>query len=144
MPGSRRSGLLWGTVVSGVVMNVLDALVNGIFFLRDFQANAERLGLDPGAADSLPGLVIWVTMDFVFGFVLAWLYGALRPAGGAGAATALRAGAALYVPTTCVILGFGVLGMLTPPLLVKMAVSGAAVVGVGALAAGRTYEKVAG
>jgi hypothetical protein len=39
-----------------------------------------------------------------------------------------------------VILGFGVLGMLTAPLLVRMAASGLVVVAIGAIVAGRVYE----
>jgi len=121
-------------------MNALDGLVNGVFFLNEFRANAARLGLDPAAAESPLGLVTWVAMDFVFGFVLAWVYGAFRARHDAGVATALRAAAVLYVPTTSVILGFGILGMLTPALLLKMALSGLFVVGTGAVAAGKMYE----
>jgi hypothetical protein len=64
----------------------------------------------------------------------------LRRSEAAGVATALKAGAVLYLPTTGVILGFGVLGMLTGSLLVKMAVSGLVDVATGAVVAGKVYE----
>jgi hypothetical protein len=140
MPSAPRGRLLLATFVSGVVMNVLDALVNGVFFLDEFRANALRLGLDPGAAQTPLGIVTWVALDFVFGFVLAWVYGALREREPAGVPTALKAAAVLYVPTTGVILGFGVLGMLTGSLLVKMTLSGLVDVGLGAIVAGKVYE----
>jgi hypothetical protein len=140
MSSQPRGRLLLATLVSGIVMNVFDGLVNGVLFLEAFRANAVRLGLDPAAAQSPLGLVTWVTLDFVFGFVLAWTYGVLRRSEAAGVATALKAGAVLYVPTTGVILGFGVLGMLTGSLLVKMAVSGLVDVATGAVVAGKVYE----
>lgn len=144
MSTNPRHPLLWGALASGIVMNVLDGATNGVFLLREFQANAARLGLDPGAAESVPAMATWVSMDFVFGFVLVWVYAALRPTYGSGTATALRAAAVLYVPTTGIILGFGILGMLTTSLVVKMAISGAIVVGVGAVVAGRVSEKITG
>jgi hypothetical protein len=140
MPSQPRGRLLLATLVSGIVMNALDGLVNGVLFLDEFRANAARLGLDPAAAQSPLGLVTWVTMDFVFAFVLAWTYGVLRRSDMGGVTTALKAAAVLYVPTTGVILGFGVLGMLTGSLLVKMVVSGLVDVATGAVVAGKVYE----
>jgi hypothetical protein len=140
MSSPPRRRLLLATLVSGIVMNGLDGLVNGVLFLEEFRANAVRLGLDPAAAQSPLGLVTWVALDFVFAFVLAWIYGVLRRTDTSGVATALKAGAVLYVPTTGVILGFGVLGMLTGSLLVKMVVSGLVDVAAGAIVAGKVYE----
>jgi hypothetical protein len=140
MSSPPRRRLLLATLVSGIVMNGLDGLVNGVLFLEEFRANAVRLGLDPAAAQSPLGLVTWVALDFVFAFVLAWTYGVLRRTETSGVATALKAAAVLYVPTTGVILGFGVLGMLTGSLLVKMVVSGLVDVAAGAIVAGKVYE----
>ena len=140
MPSQPHRRLLLATVVSGIVMNALDGVVNGVLFLGEFRANATRLGLDPAAAFSPLGLITWITLDFVFAFVLAWVYGALRLRDGRGVATAMKAAAVLYVPTTGVILGFGVLGMLTGSLLLIMATSGLVVVSLGAIVAGRVYE----
>ena len=133
MIGINRRGLLLGAFASGIVMNVLDGLTNGILFVNEFRANSIRLGLDPAAAESSLGIVTWVSLDFLFGLVLVWLYAAMRPTYGAGPLTALRAAAAVYLPTTGIILGFGVLGILTGSLLVKMSISGAIVLAAGAL-----------
>jgi hypothetical protein len=140
MSSQPRRRLLLATVIAGVVMNALDGLVNGVLFLGEFRANAVRLGLDPAAAFSPLGVFTWITLDFVFAFVLAWVYGALRLRDARGVFTALKSAAALYVPTTGVILGFGVLGMLTGPLLLIMATSGLVVVSLGAIVAGWAYE----
>lgn len=140
MLSKPRGRLLLATLASGIVMNALDGLVNGVLFLEEFRANVARLGLDPAAAQSPLGLVTWVTLDFIFAFVLAWTYGVLRRTDARGVTTALKAAAVLYVPTTGVILGFGVLGMITGSLLVKMTLSGLVDVVAGAMVAGNVYE----
>ncbi len=140
MLSKPRGRLLLATLASGIVMNALDGLVNGVLFLEEFRANVARLGLDPAAAQSPLGLVTWVTLDFIFAFVLAWTYGVLRRTDARGVTTALKAAAVRYVPTTGVILGFGVLGMITGSLLVKMTLSGLVDVVAGAMVAGNVYE----
>jgi hypothetical protein len=134
-------GIVFGGIAAGIVMNVMDGVTNGILMFDEFRANTTRLGLSPAAATSPLGLATWVSLDFLFGIILVWLYAAMRPRYGPGPATALRSALAVYLPTTGIIAGFTVLGFLTGPLLIKMAFAGALTLAAGALLGARLYRE---
>ena len=132
--------VLIGGVVAGVVMNVMDAVTNGVLMLAEWRANSTRLGLDPAAAEGVANLVILAAVDVLFGIVLVWLYAAMQPRYGATVRTALLAAAAMFVATMGIIIGFVLMGVLTPWLLVQMAIAGAVTLAAGAVAGARFYR----
>ena len=88
----------WGRVVlggllAGVVLNVVDYLFYGVMMKQDLAAAMQALGKQPGAMDSL--VPLFVTLDFVTGIALLWVYAAIRPRFGAGVKTAVIAGVAV-------------------------------------------------
>ena len=89
----------WGRVVlggllAGVVLNVVDWLVYGVWLKADLAAALQALGKQPSAMDA--GLPLWVALDFVYGIGLLWVYAAIRPRFGAGPQTAVIAGVAVW------------------------------------------------
>lgn len=88
----------WGRVVlggllAGVVLNIFDSAVYGVWLQRDLAAAMQALGKPPVSSSS----VLWfVVLDFVYGIGLVWLYAAIRPRFGAGPKTAVLAGLALW------------------------------------------------
>jgi len=89
----------WGRVVvggllAGVVLNIFDWLVYGVWLSADIAAGMQALGKDPRAMDS--AIPLWVTLDFVYGIGLVWVYAAIRPRFGAGPGTAVIAGLAVW------------------------------------------------
>jgi hypothetical protein len=89
----------WGRVVlgglaAGVVLNIVDYVLYGVWLRPDFAATMQALGKPPGATDSL--IPLFVVVDFVFGIGLVWLYAAIRPRYGAGVKTAVIAGVAVW------------------------------------------------
>jgi hypothetical protein len=130
-----------GAAAAGVLMNVMDAVTNGLLMFNDFQANSRRLGLDPAAAIAPAAVFTWIALDFVFGWILVWMYAAMRPRYGPGVATALRSATAMYVPTTSIIAGFAIQGFLTPRLFAGMALAGALTLAAGALIGGWLYRE---
>jgi len=89
----------WGRVVlggllAGVVLNVVDYLFYGVMMKQDLAAAMQALGKQPGAMDSL--VPLFVTLDFVTGIALLWVYAAIRPRFGAGVKTAVIAGVAVW------------------------------------------------
>jgi len=89
----------WGRVVvggllAGLVLNLLDFLVNGVWLSNDWNAAMQALG--KGQMDA--ALIKWfVIYDFLVGIFMVWLYAAIRPRYGAGAKTAVYAGVATWL-----------------------------------------------
>ena len=92
----------WGRVVlggllAGLVLNVLDFLVNGVWLGTEWNAAMQALG--KGRMDA--ALIKWfVISDFLLGIFMVWLYAAIRPRYGAGARTAVYAGVATWLVIT--------------------------------------------
>jgi hypothetical protein len=89
----------WGRVVAGgllagVVLNVIDWLVYGVWLHPDLAAAMQALGKQPAAMDS--AVPIFVLVDFLCGIGLLWVYAAIRPRFGAGPKTAVIAGLAVW------------------------------------------------
>jgi hypothetical protein len=86
-------GVIVGGLVAGLVLNVIDYLVWGVWLAPDFNAALQAQGRPP--ADSL--IPLFVLLDFVYGIVLIYLYAAIRPRFGAGPGTAVHAGIILWI-----------------------------------------------
>jgi hypothetical protein len=88
----------WSRVVvagllAGLVLNVIDFVVYGMWLKPDFAAALQALGKQPPGGSTI---LLYVVLDFVYGVGLLWLYAAIRPRFGAGAKTAVVAGLALW------------------------------------------------
>jgi len=99
LPEVRMGKINWGRVVlggllAGVVLNVVDYLFYGVMMKQDLAAAMQALGKQAGAMDSL--VPLFVTLDFVTGIALLWVYAAIRPRFGAGVKTAVIAGVAVW------------------------------------------------
>jgi hypothetical protein len=83
-----------GGLVAGLVLNVFDFLVYGVWLKNDM--NAALTALNKPAMST--NMIMWfVFLDFLFGIWLVWLYAAIRPRFGAGPKTAVYAGLAMWV-----------------------------------------------
>src|SRR6266436_1907137 len=83
-----------GGLLAGVVLNVWDMVVNGMFLKNDWNAAMHALG----KGDMSGTMIVWfVICDFITGLFLVWLYAAIRPRYGAGAKTAVCAGVGAWV-----------------------------------------------
>jgi hypothetical protein len=133
--------VLLGAFVAGTVMNVLDAVTNGLLVRSELAANSVRLGLDPAAAETPAGLVILAGLDYVLGAALVYVYAAMRPRFGPGPATALRGAAALYVATMVIVVGFALMGVVTASMLWKMSLAGVVTMAAGGLAGAAVYKE---
>jgi len=84
----------WGRVIlggllAGVILNVLELILNLLIYAEGMEAALEVMGVEqPGTA----WMVTFVILAFVIGCVISFLYAAMRPRLGAGPFTALAAG----------------------------------------------------
>ena len=88
-------GVIVGGLVAGLVLNIIDFLVYGVWLAPDMAAAMKAAGRPP--IDNL--IPLFVIVDFLFGIALVQLYAAIRPRFGAGPGTAIKAGIYVWVLT---------------------------------------------
>ncbi len=87
------SRVVLGGLLAGVVLNVVDWLMYGVWLKQDLAAAMQAIG-KPASMDNL---IPWfVFLDFVSGIGLLWVYAAIRPRFGPGVGTAVIAGVAVW------------------------------------------------
>lgn len=87
------SRVLLGGVVSGLVLNIGEHLLNHVVLVRLF-ANADAEVAVAGF--SAVQVVSGVSILFAFGFALVWIYASIRPRFGPGPKTAVIAGLTVW------------------------------------------------
>ena len=105
-----------GGIVAGIVLNIIDYLVNGVWLAAQWAAASAKLntGVDAMAGSAIAGYVVG---DFVFAILIVWAYAAMRPRFGAGAGTAVKAALLVWAITAVVGAQFVVLGVYPGQLL---------------------------
>jgi hypothetical protein len=117
--------VLIGGVVAGVVMNVIDFIVN-MFIVGD-RMKAETEAFKPGLSDQMMStstMVSYIVMDFVLGFALIWTYAAIRPRFGPGIKTASYAAILFWILAGIFLSGYLHMGMMSSGLWFTFAVLG--------------------
>lgn len=100
--------VLWGGLLAGLFLNVSEGVLNAGILMDDYQAVMVRYGL----TEASWAMVGYILGAFAFGFVLAWLYAAIRPRFGGGAKTGAIAGTAIWVVAYAVpTIWFGAMGL---------------------------------
>jgi hypothetical protein len=102
----RTGRIVAGGLAAGVVMNICDFVINNYILSEAWQRAAAIRNLDAAALGSTPALVTFVTIDFLLGTLLVWLYAAIRPRFGPGPATAIIASFAVFAACTLVVASY--------------------------------------
>lgn len=105
-----------GGIASGIVMNIMDFIGNGVLFGDRLKADANAL--KPGLGDmmgSMGGkqLAGYVIMDFVIGGLLVWTYAAMRPRFGPGPKAAVMVAIAYWIFGSIVAVNYMASGMMS-------------------------------
>jgi hypothetical protein len=83
-----------GGLLAGLLINVSEAILNGVLFGEENNAALAALNRPP--MDN--GMIVWfVILGFGLGIVAVWLYAAIRPRFGPGVRTAVLASLAVWV-----------------------------------------------
>jgi hypothetical protein len=96
--------VILGGLAAGLVLNVVDFVVQGIVLQPQWDEVMRSLGRPPMTGSQIG---VFVVMDFLYGVALAYLYAAVRPRMGAGPKAALCTGVFLWTIVGLI----GVLGM---------------------------------
>ena len=106
--------VLIGGLAAGVVMNVIDVVVN--MFILGARMKAETDAFKPGLADQMmsgSSIAGYIVMDFVLGILLVWTYAAIRPRFGPGMKTATYAAVLFWLLSGIFLSGYMHMGMMS-------------------------------
>lgn len=117
--------ILLGGVVAGVVMNVIDFVINK--FILGARMMAESNAFKPGMADQMMGastMASYIIMDLVLGILLVWTYAAIRPRFGPGMKTATYVALLFWALAGIFLSGYLHMGMMSQGLWFAFALFG--------------------
>lgn len=93
MSAINTARVLLGTLAAGVVINVVESVVNLFVLVGPMDEMLAARNLPPIEGAAIGGYVV---LAFALGFLTVWTYAAMRPRFGQGPATALKAGAVVW------------------------------------------------
>jgi len=128
-----------GGLLAGLVMNLGHGLAEAFGMRAEMERTLGRLGLPPlGEA----AMITMAVGAFVIGLTAVWIYAGIRPRYGAGAGTAVRAGAAVWV-LACLFPHASLLacGVLAPRLFLLSVISDLVFVPLGTVAGAFVYRE---
>lgn len=139
--GMNAGRILGGGLVAGLVTNIIDGCGNMVLLGARWQSETEAIKPGLYASSGQSSMVGWITTDFLLGFLIIWLYAAIRPRFGPGPRTAAAAAVVIWFATRAyfasyIFLGFystGLIGIASFIALVAMVA--------GAWTGGRVYQE---
>jgi hypothetical protein len=132
-------GLLVGGLVAGLVINISEYILNEPVLGADMAAVMAARNLPPVGGSAI---AVFITLGFVLGVLLVWLYAAIRPRFGAGPRTAVIAGVVVwFLAYTYGSIFMGTVGMFPQHLLLFSLAWGLVELIVAALVGGRLYSE---
>jgi hypothetical protein len=117
--------VLIGGLAAGVVMNIVDFVVNK--FILGARMMAETEAFKPGLAEQMnkgSTVISFIVMDFILGFALVWTYAAIRPRFGPGMKTASYAAILFWILAGVFYSGYLHMGMTSTGLWLSLAIVG--------------------
>jgi hypothetical protein len=89
------SRVILGGLLAGIIINLSEFLLNEKVMRAQNEEAMKALGKTMPEGSAV--MTTWIIWGFVAGIAAVWLYAAIRPRYGAGPATAIRAGIAVWV-----------------------------------------------
>ena len=139
MPTINYSGVLLGGLVAGTLLALGEAVLGTVVLSGEWeQTSVEPEAMTYGTWRSLAV----ISVVFATGFVLTWLYAAIRPRFGPGPKTAIIAGLALWTVAWALMgLSLTFSGMVTPRIALVSAIWGLFEVPLASLAGAWLYRE---
>ncbi len=85
-------GVVKGGLLAGLIINILEMILNGVILAKPWQDAMQALGVTQGGGT----IALYVVAAFVIGLLSVWLYAAVRPRLGPGPGTAVEVGIAVW------------------------------------------------
>ena len=130
-----------GGLAAGVVMNVVDMLTNGVWLNAQWMDESKLLNIAVTPSSQTTAMTGWVTVDFLMGIALVWLYAAIRPRFGPGPGTAIKAALAVFVVSHLVVASWWFNGLYSADLVMRCSLGGLVSALAGGLVGGLIYKE---
>ena len=141
MPQLNTSRIIVGGLAAGLVMNVIDALTNGVLLAERWKVGTEALNPDLISKMGMSGTVGWVIVDFVLGILTVWLYAAIRPRFGPGPRTAFTAAIVIWLAVHAAYASYAFMGLYPWSLILASSVGGLMAAVAGGYVGARLYSE---
>ena len=98
MRGINWGRVILGGLVGGMLINIVEFVLNAVVLAKDWEAAMVSLGRPPIAGGEIAVFFVWsfILWGFLIGIFSVWFYAAIRPRYGPGAKTAVCAGSAVW------------------------------------------------
>jgi hypothetical protein len=107
--------VITGGLAAGVVANIIGFVGFGLLLAPRFEADMMTVAPSlQGAGQGTGAMVATIASQFVVGFLLVWLYAAMRPRFGAGMQTAVYAAFAVWICGFVFHLDLLLMGLVSP------------------------------
>ena len=132
-----------GGLAAGLVMNVIDALTNGMLLGERWKVATEAL--NPGLITKMGiwGTVGWIIVDFILGILTVWVYAAIRPRLGPGPRTAFIAAVVIWLAAHAAYASYAFMGLYPWSLILASTVGGLVAALAGGYVGARLYREAA-
>lgn len=140
MGSINTSRVLIGGLLAGLVMNVIDFIVNVPLLGSYWEAETRALNvpIEQMAATSAAG---WITSDFLLGIMLVYVYAAIRPRFGPGPGTAACAALVVWTISHVAYASFVFLGLYSMKVVGSSALGGLVAAVAGSQVGCRFYKE---
>jgi len=94
MTGMNTGKVVIGAIAAGVVINIVETIMNLFVIAGPMEEMLVAMNLPAMGGVAMGGFMV---LAFTLGLLIVWTYAAIRPRYGAGPASAMRAGGAVWV-----------------------------------------------
>lgn len=143
MPQLNTSRVILGGLAAGLVMNVIDALTNGVLLGERWRVETDALNPGLSAKMGMSSTLGWVTVDFLLGVLTVWVYAAVRPRLGPGPRTAFVAALVIWLAMHAAYASYAFLGLYSGSLIVASSLGGLVAALAGGYLGARLYSESA-
>lgn len=139
--GMNAGRIVGGGLVAGLVTNIIDGCGNVALLGARWQAETEAIKPGLYAASGQSSMIGWITTDFLLGFLIVWLYAAMRPRFGPGPRTATAAAVIIWFATRAYFASYIFLGFFSTGLIAIASFIALVAMVAGAWAGASVYQE---
>jgi hypothetical protein len=113
-----------GGLAAGLVMNVIDAITNGVLLGERWKVTTDALNPGLAAKMGMAGTIGWIVVDFILGILTVLVYAGIRSRFGPGPSTAMRAAMVIWLASHAAYASYAFMGLYPWSLILASSLGG--------------------